>query len=1368
MSTLERTDPERLDVEGAGRVEAVCRRFEAAFRTGESPSIEASLNEVTGPAREALLVELLALERALRAARGERPTEAEYVARFPGCERQIAAAFGGSPRPADRAASEAETLAPVQASPADAPAAVLEPEMPATASSAGDAPTLDLGRSLEPHDPAPIVRYFGDYVLERELARGGMGVVYQARQVKLNRPVALKMILAGQLATEADVRRFYLEAEAAANLDHPGIVPIYEVGQHENQHFFSMGFVEGRSLAETIAAGPLPPREAAALVRELAEAVQYAHDHGVIHRDLKPANVLLDARRRPKVTDFGLAKKLKGDSGLTASGQIMGTPSYMPPEQAAGQADVGPLADVYGLGAVLYHLLTGRPPFQSASAMDTLFQVLEREPLAPRQLNPQVPRDLETACLKCLEKVPAKRYASASALGEDLRRYLAGEPIVARPVSWTERAWRWCKRNPWLAGASAASAVLLVAVAALSLRYADQQARNARDQTTANTRITSLLGTVEKENQAVRRALRESSSRLGYLALERGMTSCEKQEVGRGLLWLADGLLAEEQANDPVLRRALRVNLAAWLRQLNSLQGTFTPSGPIHLVAVRPDGKVILTASQDTGQLWDVATGRKLGSPFKHRGTITAATFRPDGKLGVTTGLDQTARAWDANTGAPRGEPIKLEVPRKPTSPSRPALTVFPARFSPDGRTLLTDRLRDGENFQPIELPWKPEVGEEIRFYSPDLQTVVTGGADRSLILRETRSGRTVGMPLAADSRSSGAEFSPDGARLATTDGGTTVRLWEARTGLPIGLPITLDAPVGRLLFLDGGEVLLTIEKGGKAHAWNVGTGTAHGRAMDLPVQPGGFTNAAGSPDDATFLAADNSGSARLWKAGNEQPVGSPLTHSRMIMGLAFNPTGRTALTGGFDGVARLWGLAEGRSDDRALHHSAMNSADAVFSPDGQTVLTAGGALARLWDAQTGRPVGEPLIHPSGVFHLGFAPDGKTFLTYDQGQTVRIWDTMSRQPIGMPLKHDPNPSVPNLGSILDVSYSPDGKTLMTGGSDRFARFWEAATGKPTGPALKHPQMVTQVRYSPDGRKALTVCFDTSVYLWDAVTGHAIGRPLKHPQRLNDGTQSGSAFFGPDSTVVVTACQDGAVRLWDAATGQPIGKPMPYRGSSCTTFRPDGKVIVTTDRDGQSARLRDVRSGEPIGEPLRHDDLLYRAAFSADGAKLLTTSQDGTARLWEGATGRSLGVVLKHPMRVDVAAFSPDGRAVATGCQDGRVRLWDTASGLLIGKPAAHSTSAPETNARIDVEVRQVLFSPDGKVVVSRASGDSEMHLLRVNAPIEGDPESVRLRVQVLTGLEMNEQGAVRPLDHDSWWRRRAKLSEMGAPSETTR
>ena len=305
------------------------------------------------------------------------------------------------------------------------------------------------------------VGYFGDYELLEEIARGGMGVVYKARQVSLNRIVALKMILAGQLASEADVQRFRTEAEAAANLDHPGIVPIYEVGVHEDQHYFSMGYVEGQSLADRIHAGPLPADEAAAIVRKVAEAVAYAHRQGVIHRDLKPANVLMDQTGQPRITDFGLAKRVGSDSDLTATGQILGTPSYMPPEQAEGKLNrIKETSDVYSLGAVLYALLTSRPPFQAATPLDTLAQVVEQEPVSPRLLDPGLPKDLETICLKCLEKEPHRRYVTASELADDLRRYLADEPIHARPIGHVERLGRWLRRQRRSVALTAAAALV--------------------------------------------------------------------------------------------------------------------------------------------------------------------------------------------------------------------------------------------------------------------------------------------------------------------------------------------------------------------------------------------------------------------------------------------------------------------------------------------------------------------------------------------------------------------------------------------------------------------------------------------------------------------------------------------------------------------------------------------------------------------------------------------------------------------------------------------------------------------------------------------------------------------------------------------
>jgi tRNA A-37 threonylcarbamoyl transferase component Bud32 len=317
--------------------------------------------------------------------------------------------------------------------------------------------------------------YVGDYELLEEIARGGMGVVYRARQSSLKRIVAVKMIRSGEFAGEAEVKRFRAEAEAAANLKHPNIVAIHEIGEHEGRHYFSMDYIEGKNLAQVCGGQPVAARQAAEWLKAIAEAVQFAHQRGVLHRDLKPQNILVDAEGRPHVTDFGLAKDLHADSGVTQTGAVMGSPSYMAPEQARGRNDlVGPASDVYSLGAVLYELLTGRAPFRGGSAMETLQRVANDEPARPRSLNQDAPADLETICLKCLEKEPVRRYPTARALAEDVGRFLAGEPIQAQPASVARRVMSWARRHP--AVLAGAAALVMFALAGFAFYLAEENA----------------------------------------------------------------------------------------------------------------------------------------------------------------------------------------------------------------------------------------------------------------------------------------------------------------------------------------------------------------------------------------------------------------------------------------------------------------------------------------------------------------------------------------------------------------------------------------------------------------------------------------------------------------------------------------------------------------------------------------------------------------------------------------------------------------------------------------------------------------------------------------------------------------------------
>jgi len=381
----------------------------------------------------------------------------------------------------------------------------------------------DSERALPTIEVPAAARAFGDFELLEEIGRGGMGVVYRAHQTSLDRIVAVKVLAAGQWASPEEVQRFREEATSAARLTHSAIVPIYEVGEWEGQPFLSMAYVRGSTLAERIRSGPLPAREAAELVYSVSDAVHYAHRCGVIHRDLKPANILLDSAGQPRVTDFGIAKRLEAPPELTGDGQVLGTPGYIPPEQAAGRlSQIDARSDVYALGAVLYAMLTGRPPFSAATSLDTLLQVLEREPVPPRQLNSAVPRDLETIALKCLEKEPRRRYPTALELADDLRRYLADEPVRAKPLRGLPWMWRWCRKNLLVASVSGIVALLITAVAGLTAAayYREARARLqiedefTRLQDTANVDASELRRERQRRIAAEQRAAREGAHRI--------------------------------------------------------------------------------------------------------------------------------------------------------------------------------------------------------------------------------------------------------------------------------------------------------------------------------------------------------------------------------------------------------------------------------------------------------------------------------------------------------------------------------------------------------------------------------------------------------------------------------------------------------------------------------------------------------------------------------------------------------------------------------------------------------------------------------------------------------------------------------------
>ncbi len=509
----------------SAKFDSACDRLEALARAGGPLRLEPFLAEASESIQPVLFRELLPLEVELRCRRGERITMEEYTARFPDRAAAVAAIFAeqeveAGNRPDDRPAAETR----------------------------GDAAGDGVGHGL------PQVR---GYEILSELGRGGMGVVYLARRVLLNRPCALKMILAGRHAGPEASARFLAEAETIARLRHDGIVQIYSVGDHDGCPYIELEYLEGGSLAQTLDGTPRPAKAAAVLVGAMADAVGEAHRQGIVHRDLKPANVLLTADGRLKVADFGLAKTLGADSGLTRTDSVLGSPSYMAPEQADGHSrDAGTAADIYALGAIFYELLTGRPPFKAATVLQTLEQVKNTEPIPPSQLQPGLPRDVETICLKCLQKGVGYRYATAAGLAQDLERFLDGKAILARRTGTAEHAWRWCRRNPGYAGLLGA----LTAVIATSFIVVFALWRQAKGFWLESE---SRRGDAERNAAIAATERRHARAESARLALERGIQDCEHDAIGPGLVSMTRALELAEEA-DPKLGRVARANLAAW------------------------------------------------------------------------------------------------------------------------------------------------------------------------------------------------------------------------------------------------------------------------------------------------------------------------------------------------------------------------------------------------------------------------------------------------------------------------------------------------------------------------------------------------------------------------------------------------------------------------------------------------------------------------------------------------------------------------------------------------------------------------------------------------------------------------------------
>ncbi|MBL9171295.1 MAG: protein kinase [Verrucomicrobiales bacterium] len=1093
--------------------------------------------------------------------------------------------------------------------------------------------------SMPPDQPVPLVKILGEFELLERIGQGGMGVVYKARQAQLDRLVALKLIHSREVAGPDFAERFRIEARAAASLEHPNIVSVFESGEIEGQAFLAMRLVEGRSLDQAAAARTYTPEAAAKLVIKIAGAVHYAHQRGVLHRDLKPGNVLIDQDGEPHLTDFGLARLMEHDSTVTSTLATLGTPSYMAPEQASGgTARATTATDTYGLGAILFEALTGSPPFSGPTTYETVRRVLETDAPRPSILDSRIPADLDTICLKCLSKDPKHRYGTAQELAHDLQRWLNHEPITARPTTWIERTLKWTRRNPALA----ALIVVCVVGAAGFVAERSRAAQNLRLE-----RDFSIQQQRRAEAVSARLLVEDADRQLG---------------AGRPSHALALFAHLVRQSSSNYVAGSRIVSLLNHRNFALPLYSTQVSRGGVRSLHLNQSGDEAVMATADGHAVFfNTRDGHAVRQPLPHSSSILVARYSPDNQFLLTIGEEGSPRIWKSSTGD------LIQTLRSETSGSR-----F-AEFSPDGSQIATCGGVD-----PVKL-WSWRTGKGVRElrnsqnisrarFSPDGRKIVTiSYLDGSIRLwdlgtPEPEIVREAQLP----SELSQVAWSPDGKRIAAqAEGYETVSILDVDTFKFIAGPFRHAAPISSVEFSRDSRLLCTTSDDRTARVWDL----SNNLPLTEPLShPAGVLGAEILPDSRSLLTVCEDGFVRLWDIDEGRSLSVPLPHPSAILHASFSPDGRSVATVANDNQLRLWNAAEARLiHELPLDVEPLHSVH--FSPDSSRVAAIEGAKfvqrmevregnsAHVIDVRTGLRLVGPLPHGKRMTSAQFSRDSQYLLAASWSGKV-TWSDLRHTNVGTEVvfsgsetarassicsaRLSPSQkevlvalefgraelrslSPPKLigrfqhGKVVRwADFSPSGKHVITTSDDHTARLWKVDAFEQPLAVLSHDHFVLGAQFSQDETKLITYSSDRTARLWEVPTGRLLAEPLRHEDQV------WSAFLTRDGTRAITTTWAGTLRVWDTRTGLPLTEPLgggiwkkPFISQpDDARLSPDEQVVLCLFAD-RSARLIEVPR-LPYRVPSWLADLAEAVAgqaFDAD-RRPLPVAMDSLIRLRE--------------------------------------------------------------------------------------------------------------------------------------------------------